>query len=55
MEQDDYRTSRESQELAGFRQFVTRDLKVYAYANSQAGHGQVPLIKSFWAMWEKKQ
>ena len=37
-----------------FRQFVSRNLKVYAYANNHyAGHGP-DTVKLFWDMWEKK-
>ena len=37
-----------------FRQFVSRSLKVYAYANNHyAGHGP-DTVKLFWDMWEKK-
>jgi uncharacterized protein YecE (DUF72 family) len=37
-----------------FRQFVSRNLKVYAYANNHyAGHGP-GTVKLFWDMWEKK-
>jgi hypothetical protein len=34
-----------------FQQFVTRDLKVYAYANNHyAGYGP-GTVKLFWDMW----
>jgi uncharacterized protein YecE (DUF72 family) len=37
-----------------FRQFVSRNLKVYAYANNHyAGHGP-DTVKLFWDMWKKK-
>jgi uncharacterized protein YecE (DUF72 family) len=37
-----------------FRQFLSRNLKVYAYANNHyAGHGP-GTVKLFWDMWEKK-
>ena len=37
-----------------FRQFVSRNLKVYAYANNHyAGHGP-DTVKLFWDTWEKK-
>ena len=37
-----------------FRQLVSRNLKVYAYANNHyAGHGP-DTVKLFWDMWEKK-
>ena len=37
-----------------FRQFVSRNLKIYAYANNHyAGHGP-DTVKLFWDMWEKK-
>ena len=37
-----------------FRQFVSRNLKVYAYANNHyAGHGP-DTVKLFWDMWDKK-
>ena len=37
-----------------FRQFVSRDLKVYAYAtNHYAGHGP-GTVKLIWDMWKKK-
>lgn len=37
-----------------FRQFVSRDLKVYAYANNHyAGNGP-DTVKLFWDMWKKK-
>jgi len=37
-----------------FRQFVSRNLKVYAYANNHyAGHGP-GTVKLFWDMWKKK-
>jgi uncharacterized protein YecE (DUF72 family) len=37
-----------------FRQVVSRDLKVYAYANNHyAGHGP-GTVKLFWDLWEKK-
>ena len=37
-----------------FRQFVSRNLKVYAYANNHyAGYGP-GTVKLFWDMWEKK-
>ena len=37
-----------------FRKFVSRNLKVYAYANNHyAGHGP-DTVKLFWDMWEKK-
>jgi uncharacterized protein YecE (DUF72 family) len=37
-----------------FRQHVSRNLKVYAYANNHyAGHGP-GTVKLFWNMWEKK-
>ena len=37
-----------------FRQFVSRNLKVYACANNHyAGHGP-GTVKLFWDMWEKK-
>ena len=40
--------------VALFRQFVSRDLKVYAYANNHyAGHGP-GTVKLFWDMWEKE-
>jgi uncharacterized protein YecE (DUF72 family) len=38
-----------------FRQFVSRNLKVYAYANNHyAGHGP-DTVKLFWDMWEQKK
>ena len=38
-----------------FRQFVSRNLKVYAYANNHyAGHGP-DTVKLFWDMWERKK
>ena len=37
-----------------FRQFVSRNLKIYAFANNHyAGHGP-DTVKLFWDMWEKK-
>ena len=37
-----------------FRQFVSRNLKVYAYANNHyAGHGP-DTVKLFWDMWKVK-
>ena len=37
-----------------FRQLVSRNLKVYAYANNHyAGHGP-DTVKLFWDIWEKK-
>ena len=37
-----------------FRQFLSRNLKVYAYANNHyAGHGS-DTVKLFWQQWEKK-
>ena len=37
-----------------FRQFVSRNLKVFAYANNHyAGHGP-GTIKQFWDLWKKK-
>ena len=37
-----------------FRQFVSRNLKVYAYANNHyAGHGP-DTVKLFWDIWTKK-
>ena len=39
---------------ASFRQFLSRNLKVYAYANNHyAGHGP-GTVKLFWDMLEKK-
>jgi len=38
-----------------FRQFVSRNLKVYAYANNHyAGHGP-DTVKLFWNLWEQKK
>jgi uncharacterized protein YecE (DUF72 family) len=38
-----------------FRQVVSRNLKVYAYANNRyAGHGP-GTVKLFWEEWEKKK
>ena len=38
-----------------FRQFVSRNLKVYAYANNHyAGHGP-DTVKLFWDVWEQKK
>ena len=37
-----------------FRQFVTRGLKIFAYANNHyAGHGQAA-VKTFWELWNKR-
>jgi uncharacterized protein YecE (DUF72 family) len=37
-----------------FRQFVSRNLKVFAYANNRyAGHGPTA-IKALWGMWKEK-
>jgi uncharacterized protein YecE (DUF72 family) len=37
-----------------FRQFVSRNLKVFAYANNHyAGHGPAT-VKLFWNLWERK-
>ena len=37
-----------------FRQFVSRNLKVYAYANNHyAGHGP-GTVKLFWDFWQKR-
>jgi len=36
-----------------FRQFVSRHLKIYAYANNHyAGHGPAS-VKLFWDLWKK--
>jgi len=38
-----------------FRQFLSRNLKVYAYANNHyAGHGP-GTVKLFWNMWERSR
>jgi uncharacterized protein YecE (DUF72 family) len=38
-----------------FRQFVARNLKVYAYANNHyAGHGPAT-VKLFWEQWGKEK
>ena len=37
-----------------FRQFVSRNLRVYAYANNHyAGHGP-DTVKLFWDLWKAK-
>jgi len=37
-----------------FRQFVSRNLKVYAYANNHYGGHGPDTVKLFWEQWEKK-
>jgi len=38
-----------------FREFIARNMKIFAFANNHyAGHGPATM-KLFWELWDKKQ